>query len=64
MKENLLEAVSRAVAMVSKSGYRWPEALDYAAIAYDLDEFEADDLEVLARGQHRRLMKQMEKNYD
>ena len=59
MKENLLAAVSRAVAMVSKSGYRWPEALEYAAIAYDLDEFETEDLEALARSQHRRLMKQL-----
>jgi len=45
--------------MASKSGYSWAEALDYAAIAHDLDEFDAEDLEALARSQHRRLMKQM-----
>jgi len=60
MRDNLLAAISRAVSMVSKSGYTWAEALDYAAIAHDLDDFEAEDLEALARSQHRRLMKQTE----
>jgi hypothetical protein len=44
--------------MVDRSGYRWDEALSYAASAYDLDEFETEDLEAMARNQHARLMKQ------
>ena len=58
MRDAMLNAVARAVTMVDRSGYRWDEALSYAAIAYDLDEFEAEDLEAMARNQHARLMKQ------
>ena len=54
----MLNAVARTVSMVDRSGYRWDEALSYAAIEYNLDEFETEDLEAMARNQHARLMKQ------
>lgn len=58
MRDAMLNAVARTVSMVDRSGYRWDEALSYASIAYDLDEFEAEDLEAMARSQYARLMKQ------
>lgn len=58
MRDALLNAVARTVSMVDRSGYRWDEALSYASIAYDLDEFETEDLEAMARNQHARLMRQ------
>ena len=58
MRDALLNAIARTVSMVDRSGYRWEEALSYASIAYDLDEFETEDLEAMARNQYARLMKQ------
>jgi hypothetical protein len=57
MRDNLLDAIVCAVRMV-RGAYGWPEALSYAAIQYDLDEFEREDLEVCARSQYARLKKQ------
>ena len=58
MRDALLNAVARTVSMVDRSGYRWDEALSYATIEHDLDEFEAEDLEALARNQYARLQLQ------
>ena len=58
MRDALLNAIARTVSMVDRSGYRWEEALSYASIAYDLDEFETEDLEAMARNQYARLMRQ------
>ena len=56
MRDALLNAIARAVSMVDRSGYRWDEALSYCAIEYGLDEFEAEDLEAMARNQYSRLL--------
>jgi len=58
MRDAMLNAVARTVSMVDRSGYRWGEALSYATIEYDLDEFESEDLETLARNQYARLQLQ------
>jgi len=58
MRDAMLNAVARTVSMVDRSGYRWDEALSYSAIEYNLDEFETEDLESLARNQYARLMRQ------
>jgi len=58
MTDNLLDAIACAVRMV-RGAYGWPEALSYASIEYDLDEFEREDLEIRARNQHARLIKQI-----
>lgn len=50
----MLDAIACAVRMV-RGAYGWGEALDYARITYGLDEFEAEDLETLARRQYARL---------
>lgn len=54
MRDNLLAAVTTAVSM-ARGAYTMPEALSYAAIVHDLDEFQAEDLEPLAKGQLKRL---------
>lgn len=56
MRDAMLNAVARVVSMVDRSGYTWEEALSYCTIDYGLDEFEAEDLEVLARNQYSRLL--------
>ena len=55
MRDALLNAVAKTVSMHRNSGYRFDEALSYAIIEYDLDEFEAEDLEAHARNQLARL---------
>ena len=55
MRDTMLNAIARTVSMVDRSGYRWDEALSYAAIDHGLDEFEAEDLETMARNQYARL---------
>ena len=57
MRDNMLDAIAAAVRM-ARGAYRWDEALSYAAVQYDLDEFEREDLEVCARNQYARLTKQ------
>ena len=56
MRDALLNAVARTVSMVDRSGYTWAEALSHCTIDYRLDEFEAEDLEMLARNQYSRLL--------
>jgi len=57
MRDDLLDAIACAVRM-ARGAYGWPEALSYAAIEYNLDEFEQEDLEIRARNQYARLMHQ------
>jgi hypothetical protein len=61
MRDAMLNAVARVVSMVDRSGYRWDEALSFAVVDYGLDEFEAEDLETIARNQYARLQLQMGK---
>jgi hypothetical protein len=42
------------VSMV-RGAYTWSEALSYAEVTYNLDEFETEDLRVHARNQYNRL---------
>ena len=56
MRDAMLNAIARVVSMVDRSGYTWAEALSYCTVDYGLDEFEAEDLEVLARNQYSRLL--------
>jgi hypothetical protein len=57
MRDNLLDAVATVVRMV-RGAYTWSEALSYAEVQYNLDEFQAEDLPRLARGQYKRLQEQ------
>ena len=61
MNDNLLNAVATVVRMV-RGAYTWPEALSYAEVTFDLDEFQSEDLPRLARGQYRRLQEQTNAN--
>jgi hypothetical protein len=54
MTNNMLDAIMTTVSMV-RGAYTWSEALSYAEVTYNLDEFEADDLRVHARNQYNRL---------
>ncbi len=58
MNDSLLDAVAAVVTMV-RGAYTWDEALSYAIVQFDLDEFQSEDLPRLARGQHNRLMEQI-----
>ena len=58
MNDRLLDAVASVVTMV-RGAYTWDEALSYAIVQFDLDEFQSEDLPRLARGQHKRLMEQI-----
>jgi hypothetical protein len=40
-----------------------PEALSYATVTYDLDEFEREDLPVIVRNQVARLKLQLGENF-
>lgn len=62
MNDRMLEAVTTAVQMY-RGAYRLAEAISYAAIQYDLDEFEQEDLAVHVRNQTARLKKQLGDNY-
>jgi len=57
MTDDMLAAVTTAVSL-KRGAYTWAEALSYAAIQHNLDEFKAEDLESIARNQYRRLEEQ------
>ncbi len=57
MTDEMLAAVTTAVSL-KRGAYTWAEALSYAALEHDLDEFQAEDLDSIARNQYRRLQEQ------
>lgn len=57
MTDSMLDAVAAVVRMV-RGAYTWSEALSYAEVTFDLDEFQREDLPRMARGQYRRLQEQ------
>ena len=57
MTDAMLAAVTTAVSL-KRGAYTWAEALSYAAITHNLDEFQAEDLDSIARNQYRRLQEQ------
>lgn len=57
MTDAMLAAVTRAVAL-KRGVYTWAEALETAAMENNLDEFQTEDLAVIAKGQYLRLMEQ------
>ncbi len=57
MTDAMLAAVTTAVSL-KRGAYTWAEALSYAALEHDLDEFQAEDLDSIARNQYRRLQEQ------
>ena len=57
MSNDMLAAVTTAVTM-KRGAYTWAEALSYAAIQHNLDEFQEEDLDSIARNQYRRLQEQ------
>jgi hypothetical protein len=58
----MLNAVTTAVQMY-RGAYTMPEALSYATVTYDLDEFEREDLPVIVRNQVARLKLQLGENF-
>ena len=62
MNDRLLNAVSTAVQMY-RGAYTMSEALSYAIVTYELDEFERDDLPVIVRNQIARLKLQLGENF-
>lgn len=57
MSDRLLDAIACAVRM-KRGAYTWSEALSYASLTYDLDEYQREDLPRLARRQYQRLQEQ------
>ena len=57
MTDDMLAAVTTAVSL-KRGAYTWAEALSYATIQHNLDEFQEEDLESIARNQYRRLEEQ------
>ena len=57
MTDDMLAAVTTAVSL-KRGAYTWTEALSYAINQHNLDEFQAEDLFVIARHQYRRLQEQ------
>ena len=62
MNDRMLNAVTTAVQMY-RGAYTMPEALSYATVTYDLDEFEREDLPVIVRNQIARLKLQLGENF-
>ena len=62
MNDRMLNAVTTAVQMY-RGAYTMPEALSYATVTYDLDEFEREDLPVIVRNQVARLKLQLGENF-
>ena len=62
MNDRMLNAVSTAVQMY-RGAYTMPEALSYASVTHDLDEFEREDLPVIVRNQLARLKLQLGENF-
>jgi hypothetical protein len=57
MTDDMLAAVTTAVSL-KRGAYTWAEALTYAVNTHNLDEYQAEDLESIARNQYRRLEEQ------
>ena len=57
MNDDMLAAVTTAVSL-KRGAYTWAEALSYAVITHNLDEFQEEDLDSIARNQYRRLQEQ------
>ena len=53
MNDRMLNALSTAVQMY-RGAYTMAEALSYAIVTHELDEFEQDDLPVIVRNQIAR----------
>ena len=62
MNDRMLNAVSTAVQMY-RGAYTMAEALSYASVTYELDEFEREDLPVIVRNQIARLKLQLGENF-
>jgi hypothetical protein len=62
MNDRMLDAVATAVRMY-RGAYTIPEALSYATVTYDLDEFEQEDLPVIVNNQLARLKLQLGENF-
>ena len=62
MYDRMLNAVSTAVQM-SRGAYRMDEALSYAIVTHQLDEFAREDLPVIVRNQIARLKLQLGENF-
>jgi hypothetical protein len=57
MTDDMLAAVTTAVSL-KRGAYTWSEALSYATVTHNLDEYQEEDLESIARNQYRRLEEQ------
>lgn len=57
MTDDMLAAVTTAVSL-KRGAYTWAEALSYAVITHNLDEFQEEDLASIAKNQYRRLQEQ------
>jgi len=62
MNDRMLNAVSTAVQMY-RGAYTMAEALSYATVTHELDDFEQDDLPVIVRNQIARLKLQLGENF-
>lgn len=62
MNDRMLAAVTTAVQMY-RGAYTMAEALSYATVTHDLDEFEQEDLPVIIRNQISRLKLQLGENF-
>ncbi len=62
MNDRLLAAVTTAVGMY-RGAYTMAEALSYATVTNDLDEFEQEDLPVIVKNQLARLKLQLGENF-
>jgi len=62
MNDRMLAAVTTAVQMY-RGAYTMAEALSYATVTHDLDEFEQEDLPVIVRNQISRLKLQLGENF-
>ena len=62
MNDRMLNAVSTAVQMY-RGAYTMAEALSYASVMNELDEFEREDLPVIVRNQIARLKLQLGENF-
>jgi len=62
VNDRLLAAVTTAVGMY-RGAYTMAEALSYASLEHDLDEFEQEDLPVIVKNQISRLKLQLGENF-
>jgi|DEB0MinimDraft_10_1074344.scaffolds.fasta_scaffold65791_2 hypothetical protein len=54
MRDQMLDAIATVVRMV-RGAYKLSEAVSYAVVQYNLDEYEEEDLVVMSRNQLARL---------